>query len=93
MEYGRVLFEGLKKLAGQLEECYDSKVLQSGFNAKTFQYNFGVGRFHMLPYPYEFSHGLCLNTLLQVWLIANQRNQVTPFRYINQDDEVSRFVR
>ena len=34
-----------------------------------------------------------MNNLFQVWFIGNQRNQVTPSRYINQADEVSRFVR
>ena len=47
----------------------------------------------MLPQSYKFSHGLCLNHFLQVWLIGNQRDQVTLFRCINQSDEVSRFVR
>ena len=47
----------------------------------------------MLPQSYEFSQGLCLNNLLQVWLISYQIDQVTPFRYINRDYEVSRLVR
>ena len=47
----------------------------------------------MLPQSYELSHGLCLNNSLQVLLIGNQRYQVPLFRYINQDDEVSRLVR
>ena len=59
----------------------------------TFQYHFWGGRFHMLPKPYKFSHRLCLNNFLQVWLIGNQRDQVPPFRYINRCDEVSRLVR
>ena len=42
----------------------------------------------MLHQYYKFPHGLCLNNFLQVWLIDNQRDQVTPFRYINRDDEV-----
>ena len=46
----------------------------------------------MLPQSYKFSHGLCLNNFLQVWLIGNQRYQVPPFRYINWNDEVSHFV-
>ena len=54
----------------------------------SFKYNFRVGRFHMLPQSYTFSHGLCLNNFLQVWLICHQRDQVPPFRYINQDDKV-----
>ena len=49
---------------------------------------FWEGRFHMLPQSYTFSHGLCLNNFLQVWLICNQRDQVLLFRYINQDDGV-----
>ena len=43
----------------------------------------------MLPQSYTFSHGLCLNNILQVLLICNQRDQVPPFRYMNQADEVS----
>ena len=46
----------------------------------------------MLCQSYEFSHGLCLNNPLQVWLIGNQRWQVPPLRYINQDDKVSHLV-
>ena len=46
----------------------------------------------MLPQSYGFSHGLCLNNLLKVLLICNQRYQVPPFRYINRADEVSRLV-
>ena len=45
----------------------------------------------MLPQSYKFSHGLCLNNFLQVWLIGNQRDQFTPFRYINQAYELSHF--
>ena len=41
----------------------------------------------MLPQSYTFSHGLCLNNFLQVLSICNQRDQVPPFRYINQDDK------
>ena len=47
----------------------------------------------MLSQSYTFSHGLCLNNLLQVWLIDNQRDQVPLFRYINQGDDVSHLVR
>ena len=47
----------------------------------------------MLPQSCKFSHGLCLNNFLRVWLIGNQRYQISPFRYINWDDEVSRLVR
>ena len=46
----------------------------------------------MLPQSYTFSHGLCLNNFLQVWLIGNQRDQVLLFRYINWADEVSHLV-
>ena len=58
----------------------------------SFKYNFWVGRFHMLPQSYTFSHGLCLNHFLQVLFICNQRYQVPPFRYINQADKVSNLV-
>ena len=47
----------------------------------------------MLPQSYKFYHGLCLNNILQVWFIVNQRDQGTLLRYINPDDEVSRLVR
>ena len=47
----------------------------------------------MLPQPYNVSHGHCLNNFLQVLLIGNQRDQVPPFRYINQEDEVFNFFR
>ena len=47
----------------------------------------------MLPQSRTFSHGLCLDNLLQVFLIGNQRDQVTPLRYINQDGEVYPLVR
>ena len=46
----------------------------------------------MLPQSYTFYHSLCLNDFLQVLLICNQRDQVTPFRYINQADKVSHLV-
>ena len=46
----------------------------------------------MLRQSYEFSHGLCLNNPLQVWLMNNQRYQVPPLRYINHNDEVSILV-
>ena len=46
----------------------------------------------MLPQSYTFSHVLCLNTFLQVWLIGNQRYQVPPFRYINWAGGVSHLV-
>ena len=47
----------------------------------------------MLPQSCKIYHGLCLNNFLQVWLIGNQRYQVTPFRYINRYVEMSRLVR
>ena len=42
----------------------------------------------MLHQFYKFPHGPCLNNFLQAWLIGNQGDQVTLFRYINRDDEV-----
>ena len=47
----------------------------------------------MLHQSYKLSHVLCLNDFLQVWLIGNQIDQVSPFRCINWDNEVSRLVR
>ena len=47
----------------------------------------------MLPHSYKFYHVLRLNNLLQVFLTRNQRDQVTPFIYINWDNEVSNLVR
>ena len=82
-----------RKMACQLEECSDSKGVKSGLNGRTFKYDFGGDRFHMLPKSYNFSHGLCLNKFLQVLLIGNERGQANPFRYINWDDEVSNLVR
>ena len=58
----------------------------------TFKYHFGVGRFNMLLWSYTFADGFSLYNFLQVWLIANQSYEVTPFRYINQTDEVYRLV-
>ena len=58
----------------------------------SFNYNFWVDRFHMLPQSYTFYHGLCLNNSLQVLLICNQRDQPPPFRYINQADKVYHLV-
>ena len=46
----------------------------------------------MLPQSYNFSHGIFLNNFIQVLLIGNQIYQVLPFRYINQDDELSHLV-
>ena len=45
----------------------------------------------MITPSYNFSHGLCLNSLLQVWLIGNQRDHINPLIYINRSDEVSQF--
>ena len=61
------------------------------FNGRTFKYHLWGGRFHMLPQSYKIYYGLCLDHFLQVLLIGNQRDHVTPFRYINRDDEVSHF--
>ena len=47
----------------------------------------------MLPQFYTFSHGLCLNNFLKVWLIVNQRYQFPLFRYMNQANGVSHIVR
>ena len=47
----------------------------------------------MLPQSYKCFHGLCLNNFLRVWLIVNKRDQVTPFIYIYQDDQVSHLAR
>ena len=68
-----------QNLSGPLEECSDSKLMQIVLNGSTLKYRFGGGRFHMLPQSYTFSHGICLNTFLQVWLIVNQRYQVPLF--------------
>ena len=46
----------------------------------------------MLPQYYTFSHSLCLNNFLRVWLIGYQRYQVPQFKYINQADWVSHLV-
>ena len=82
-----------QKAAGQLEECSDSKVMQSLLNGRTFKYHFWWGRFHMLPQSYKFYNGFCLNICLQVLLIGNHIYQVNPFRYINQDYVVSHLIR
>ena len=71
-----------QKLAGQLEECSDSKVMKSVLNRKTFNYHFWRGRFHILPQSYKCSHDLCLNNSLQVLLIGNQRDQVNSLIYL-----------
>ena len=47
----------------------------------------------MLTQSYAFSNGLCLNNLLQVLLISNQRYQVSLFIYTNWYDEVSHLIR
>ena len=61
-----------RKYPGQLEECSYSKGMKSLFNGRDFKYHFGGGRFHMLPHPYKFSHGLFFNNLFQVCLIGYQ---------------------
>ena len=43
----------------------------------------------MLFQSYKFSHSHFLDSFLQVWLIRNQTDEVTTFRYVNQSDEVS----
>ena len=82
-----------QKMAGQLEECYDSKGMQSVLIGRSFKYYFGGDRFHMLPNSYEFSRGLCLNNFLQIWFISNKRDQVPQLSHINRDHEVSLLVR
>ena len=67
--------------------------MQSVLNGRNFKYHFWGGRFHMICQSYAFSHGLCLNNSLQVFLIVNQRDRVPPFKYINWEDEVSHLVR
>ena len=47
----------------------------------------------MLPQSYKFSHVLCLNNFLQVFLTGNKRDQVPLLRYINWADEVYHLVR
>ena len=47
----------------------------------------------MLYQSYNFSHRLCLNHYLQVWLIGNQRDQVPPSIYINYYYQVYHLVR
>ena len=63
------------------------------YNWRTFRCNFLGGRFHMIPQSYKSSHGVCLDNFLQVFSIGNQRDQVTPFIYINRSNEVSHLVR
>ena len=86
-------FKDSPKAAGQLEECSYSKVMQSILNERTFKYNFGVGRFHMLPQSFRFAHCFFLNNFLQVWLIGNKIYQVPLSRYINWDGDLSHLVR
>ena len=45
-----------RKVAGKLEECSDSKGIQSVLNGMTFKYHFWGGRFHMLSQSYKFSN-------------------------------------
>ena len=66
--------------------------MKSLLNGRTLKYKFRGVRFHMLHQSYEFSHGLCMNDLLQVWLIGNQRYLVPLFRYINRDNDLSCLV-
>ena len=53
---------------------------------------FGLGRFHITPQSYKVSHGLCLNSFFQVWLLGNKMYQFPPFRYINRTNELYRLV-
>ena len=53
-----------QKVACKLEQCSDSKGIQSMLNGDTFEYHFWGGRFHMLPQSYTFYYGLCLNNSL-----------------------------
>ena len=82
-----------EKLTGKLKDLSDSKGVQSGFNGRTFKYYYGGSRFHNIPQAYELSHGICLNNVVQVLLLGNQRDQVPPLRYIHRHDKVSRLVR
>ena len=82
-----------QRLAVKLEGCSDSKGMKMVLNGRTFKYHFWGGKFHMIPQSYKFSHSLCLNHFLQFWFIGNQRYQVSPFIYINWDDEVYHLVR
>ena len=50
-----------QKEAGQLEECYDSKGMQSLLNGRTFIYHCWGSRFNMLSQSYNSSQGLCSN--------------------------------
>ena len=43
-----------RKMTGQLEECYDSKVMQSVLNGRTFKYHFGEGGFVCFLSPINF---------------------------------------
>ena len=60
---------------------------------KTFKYHFGRSKFHIIPQYCIFSHSLLLNNLLRLLLTVNQIYQVTLFRCINWDDEVTHLVR
>ena len=82
-----------QKMAGQLEECSDSKRMQIVLNGRTCKYNFGGIRFHMILQSCEFSHGLCLNNFLPIWFIGNQIDHAPLFRYINLYNEVYCLVR
>ena len=82
-----------QKLAGQLEACSDSKGIQSVLHGGLFNIIFGYVGFIFFLGPIDFSHGLCLNNFLQVWLIGNQIYQVPLLRNINQYDGVSHLVR
>ena len=67
--------------------------MQGVMNVWIIKYHFWGGRFHILPRYYKTSPGRFLNNFHQVWLISNQRDHVTLFRYVNWDDDVSHLVR
>ena len=82
-----------RKIAGQLEECSNSKLMKSVLNGRTFKYHLGGDRFNMISESYTFSHGICLNSFLQFLLIGIQKDQAHPFRYTNQEGEVYHLLR
>ena len=86
-----VLFQGffLLKYLSKKEKGERKQPKKKG----TLKYHFGGGRFHMLPQPYKFSHGLFWIISFRFCLIFNKRYQVTPLIYNNCVDEVSRFFR
>ena len=81
-----------QNVAGQLEEYSYSKGMQSALNGRTLNIIFWVGKFHMPPQYYKFSHVLCLNDFLHVLLLSNQRDQIPLLRYLNRGYEVFHLV-